>query len=112
LRTWHSNECDRPIARHVDGCVTVRPCAPRGATDQEKIMIGSIKGMSLCVAALAFAVSVAPPRETNAQHALTLEQAWAECLRQIRERGYTGPDFGNHRGPATRACIASFGHNP
>jgi hypothetical protein len=75
-------------------------------------MIASITRMSLCVAALAFAVSIAPPREANAQHALTLEQAWAECLRQIRERGYTGPDFGSLRGPATKACIASFGHNP
>jgi hypothetical protein len=86
------------------------PPAAHRACHQEKTMIG-ITRMSLCVAALAFAVSVVPPRQASAQH-VTLEQAWAECLRQIRERGYTGPDYGTFRNRATKACIASFGHKP
>jgi hypothetical protein len=75
-------------------------------------MLASFTRPSLCVAVLALAVSVGAPKAAKAQRALTLEQAWAECLRQVGERGYTGPDYQILRGPALNACIASFGHNP
>jgi hypothetical protein len=59
----------------------------------------------LSLAILAVALSAA-----NAQQTVSLEQAWHQCLIEVRSTAGTSPDNDGQRTAAFKACMAKLGH--
>ena len=59
----------------------------------------------LSLAMLAGALGIA-----NAQQTVSLEQAWHQCLIEVRSTAGTSPDNDGQRTAAFKACMARLGH--
>ena len=59
----------------------------------------------LSVTVLAGALSVA-----SAQQTVSLEQAWHQCLVEVRTTAGTSPENDGQRTAAFKACMARLGH--
>jgi hypothetical protein len=61
-------------------------------------------------AAISLAVVLGALSAANAQQTVSLEQAWHQCLVEVRTTAGTSPENDGQRTAAFKACMARLGH--
>jgi hypothetical protein len=61
-------------------------------------------------AAISLAVFLGAFSLANAQQTVSLEQAWHQCLVEVRTTAGTSPENDGQRTAAFKACMARLGH--
>jgi hypothetical protein len=57
-----------------------------------------------------FAILAVALSAANAQQTVSLEQAWHQCLVEVRSTAGTSPENDGQRTAAFKACMARLGH--
>ena len=62
------------------------------------------------IACISLAILAGALSTASAQQTLTLEQAWHQCLIEVRSVTSTAPEADGQRTAAFKACLARLGH--